>query len=90
MPQLPWCVIRLLPKPEGIGRADGDAATVVEYAVDGSMKTYRVKSVRIQRTMDNHPMIFVEDVRYRDADVYDRDGALMARAWRSHPGMEVG
>lgn len=90
VPHLPWSVVRLLPKGTGIGSAGDAAATVVDYDAAGLMTTWRAATVRIDRSMSNHPKVFVNDVQARNADVYDRDGRLLARVCRTDPSIEVG
>lgn len=90
VPMLPWALIRMLPKTDGIGSAGDDSATVTSYAADGTLSTWRARQVRVEHSADGHPKIFVDDVQVRDADLHDADGKHLVRACRSDPSIEVG
>jgi hypothetical protein len=90
VPMLPWALIRMLPRTDGIGSAGDDSATVTSYAADGTLSTWRAKQVRVEHSADGHPKIFVDDVQVRDADLHDADGKHLVRACRSDPSIEVG
>ncbi len=90
VPMLPWALIRMLPKTDGIGSAGDDSATVTSYAADGTLSTSRARQVRVEHSADGHPKIFVDDVQVRDADLHDADGKHLVRACRSDPSIEVG
>lgn len=90
VPKLPWGVVRLLPKANAIGSPGDAVATVTEYSAEGLLSTWRASSVRVDRSMDNHPKVFVNDMVVRNADVYDAEGRLLARVCRDDPSIEVG
>lgn len=93
-PKLPWAVIRPFTPQETAQRKAArqrDASGIVtDYAADGTMQTYLFNTVRVERSMNNRPKAFVDDVQCRDADVYDRDGRLQARVWKDNSSGEVG
>lgn len=90
VPRLPWTVIQMSPKSERRGSAGDPVATVTYYGPDGGMKLHLAGTVRIQRSMANRPQVFVDEGRYRDADVYDAEGHLIARVCDDDTSIEAG
>lgn len=94
LPQLPWAVIRLFSRQEIEARSAAQqpprAGVALDYAADGTLRTYTVSTVRIERTMGNRPKVMVDNVQVRDADVLSPDGVLKVRAWQGNQQAEVG
>jgi hypothetical protein len=44
----------------------------------------------VQPSAQNRPHLFVDRVRLRHGDLYDRDGKLVARVCEDNPSIEVG
>jgi hypothetical protein len=78
VPRLPWTVVH---------RATG---TAVEYAADGTQRSYTSGEVRVERSMNDRPRLFVNAVQLRNADLYGADGTLQARVCQDDPSIEVG
>lgn len=93
-PWVPWGVIRSFSPQERERRQaesqPGAAGIAAAYAADGTMRTYLVNTIRVERAMSNRPKLFVDEVQVRDADLYGPDGVLQARVCRDDPSIEVG
>jgi hypothetical protein len=49
-----------------------------------------ITSVRVQRSADNRPHLFVDNLRVRYADLYNSEGKLAGRFCEDDPSIEVG
>lgn len=90
VPRLPWTVIRISPAGDRRGSAGDPAGTVVYYQADGTLQRSVANTVRIQRSMENRPQVFEDNVRIRNCDVYGADGRLLARCCADDSSIEVG
>jgi hypothetical protein len=90
VPRLPWTVIRMAEQTERRGSAGDPVATVIYYDASGGMRLYTARSLRVQRSMENRPQVFMDEVRVREADVYNAEGIRIARVCDSDPSVEEG
>lgn len=94
VPQLPWTVLKPFSEDEQAQRKAArqpDAGGIAfDYAADGTVQSRLFKEARIERSMNNRPKVFVDNVQARIADLYDTRGVLRARVWQDKPSAEVG
>lgn len=89
VPRLPWTVVHVQSKDSGWWAGDV-VGVAVRYDADGTQVPSMVTSVRIQRSPDNRPHLFVDNLRVRNADLYSPEGKLSARVCEDDPSIEVG
>lgn len=89
VPRLPWTVVHLKPLEPGWW-AEEAVGVSVYHQPDGMQAPSLVRSVRVQRSMTGRPHLFADNMRLRNADLYDREGRLQARVCEDDPSIEVG
>lgn len=88
VPRLPWTVVHV--QPQASGWWAGDVVGVaVRYQADGTQVPSMATSVRVQRSGLNRPHLFVDNVRVRNADVYNAQGKLALRVCEDDASIEV-
>jgi hypothetical protein len=88
VPRLPWTVVHV--QPQASGWWAGDVVGVaVRYHDDGTQVPSMVTSVRVQRSAVNRPHLFVDNLRVRNADVYNAQGKLALRVCEDDASIEV-
>lgn len=101
LPMLPWTVASLFPDGPRKGTTEfrnaarqADPREVIgvayDYAADGSRTHWDIHTCRVERTMDNRPKLFLDDLITHGCDLYGRDGQLKVRVCKAKPGIEVG
>jgi len=61
-----------------------------DYAADGSRTHWDIHTCRVERSRDNRPKLFIDDLIAAGCDLYGRDGKLQARVCKDQPDIEVG
>lgn len=89
VPRLPWTVVHVQPQTSGWWAGDV-IGIAVRYQEDGTQVPSMVTSVRVQRSPQNRPHLFVDNLRVKYADLYNADGKLAGRFCEDDPSIEVG
>ena len=101
LPKLPWTVACLFPDGPRKGTTEfrnaarqADPREVIgvayDYAADGSRTHWDIHTCRVERSRDNRPKLFIDDLIAAGCDLYGRDGKLQARVCKDQPDIEVG
>jgi len=101
LPMLPWTVAVLFPDGPRKGTTEfrnaarqADPREVIgvayDYAADGSRTHWDIHTCHVDRSMDNRPKLFLDDVIAAGCDLYDRTGTLLVRVCKAKPEIEVG
>lgn len=88
VPRLPWTVVHMQPKDSGWWAGDV-VGVAVRYQADGTQVPSMVTSVRVQRSAVNRPHLFVDNVRVRNADLYNTQGKFALRVCEDDASVEV-
>lgn len=90
VPKLPWAVVAPIPERLRNGLIGSPAVNIAYYGSDGMMHLEQGREVRVQRSADDRPRVYVDGLRLRNADVHGQDGKLVTRACEDDPSIEVG